>query len=156
MALRERFHLRFTIYARPGHASELRTRADPHSRFDSIAAGVIAISLSADGGHTRDFYGAYDPLDCPKQKCLTHLLREIKNESEKDEAFAGDAWVVTLMAWCKKAIAHKKKWKTLDDAKYEPAASRLGDRLDELIRIDPAHALASWLPVRIDRAPRRT
>jgi len=25
-----------------------------------------------------DFYGAYDGLDCQKQRCLTHLLREIK------------------------------------------------------------------------------
>ena len=27
-----------------------------------------------------DFYAAYDGMDCPQQKCLIHLLREINNE----------------------------------------------------------------------------
>jgi len=86
-----------------------------------------------------DFYGAYDGLDCQKQRCLTHLLREIKEQSEKDRSFADDAWVLRLRKWCKDAMAHKKKWKVLSDPKYELGASRIEDRLDELIKIEPEH-----------------
>jgi transposase len=31
-----------------------------------------------DGVLTTDFYGAYNAIDCPKQKCWTHLLRELR------------------------------------------------------------------------------
>jgi hypothetical protein len=103
------------------------------------------------GTLVSDFYGAYDQLDCPKQKCLTHLLREIKEEGEKDEVFAGDAWVMKLRKWCKDAMAQKKKWKQPSDPKYERGASRLEDRLDELIRIEPGHVEAKRLSKRLKK-----
>jgi transposase len=96
-----------------------------------------------------DFYGAYDGLDCEKQRCLTHLLREIKEQGEKDQLFAEDAWVMRLKKWCKDGIAHKKKWKTLSDPKYELGASRIEDRLDELIKIEPGHLQAKRLLKRL-------
>jgi predicted RecB family nuclease len=37
-----------------------------------------------------DFYGAYESLDCPKQKCLIHLMRDLNNDLLKspfDEEF---------------------------------------------------------------------
>lgn len=39
-----------------------------------------------------DFYGAYDSLACPKQKCLVHLMRDLNNDllrSPFDEDFKG-------------------------------------------------------------------
>jgi transposase len=98
-----------------------------------------------------DFYGAYDRLECEKQRCLTHLLREIRQQGEKDQAFADDAWVMRLKKWCKDAMAHKKKWKVLSDPKYELGASRIEDRLDELITIEPEHLQAKRLLKRLKK-----
>lgn len=98
-----------------------------------------------------DFYGAYDGLECEKQRCLTHLLREIKQQGEKDQVFADDTWVVRLKKWCKNAMAHKKKWKVLSDPKYELGASRIEDRLDELIKIEPDHLQAKRLSKRLKK-----
>jgi len=39
-----------------------------------------------------DFYGAYDSLACPQQKCLVHLMRDLNNDllrSPFDEEFKG-------------------------------------------------------------------
>jgi transposase len=96
-----------------------------------------------------DFYGAYDGLDCEKQRCLTHLLREIKQQGEKDQAFAQDRWVVRLKRWCKNAMAHKKTWKVLQRPKYERVARRIEDRLDELIKIEPDHVQGKRLLKRL-------
>jgi transposase len=98
-----------------------------------------------------DFYGAYDGLDCEKQRCLTHLLREIKEQGEKDQRFADDAWVVRLKKWCKDAMSHKKKWEVLSDPKYELGASRIEDRLDELIQIESEHLQAKRLLKRLKK-----
>lgn len=98
-----------------------------------------------------DFYSAYDGLDCDKQRCLTHLLREIKELGEGDESFASDPWAMKLKKWCKDGIAHKKKWKSLSDPKYEMGASRLEDRLDGLVKLNPAHAEAKRLHKRVKK-----
>lgn len=118
-----------------------------NSRGSKVVRDVLGEAFT--GTLVSDFYSAYNEADCPKQKCLTHLLRELKEESEKDESFAKDAWATKLKAWCKKAIEHKKKWKMLGDAKYELGASRLEDRLDELIRTEPSHAEAKRLGKRL-------
>lgn len=102
-----------------------------------------------DGKLVCDFYGAYDGVDCDKQRCLTHLLREVKEQGEKDESFAIDAWAMKLKKWCKDAIAHKKKWRTLSDPKYEMGASRIEDRLDGLTKVEPEHAEAKRLRKRL-------
>jgi len=43
--------------------------------------GEIAHKLLADfkGVLVSDFYTAYDSIDCPQQKCLIHLIRDVKN-----------------------------------------------------------------------------
>lgn len=110
------------------------------SRGGKVVKEILGEAFT--GTLVSDFYSAYDQLDCPKQKCLTHLLRELKNEGGKDESFAGEEWVIRLRKWCKRAIEHKRKWKKPGDAKYEMGASRLEDRLDELIRIEPVHVEA--------------
>lgn len=105
-----------------------------------------------DGTVVCDFYRAYDKLKCPKQRCLTHLLREIRDTSAKaGPAFADDPWVVKLKRWCQDGIALKKKWKVLPDPKYEMRASRIEDRLDALMKTQPSHADARRLRKRIER-----
>src|SRR5438132_13827697 len=91
------------------------------SRGSKVISDILGEAFG--GKVVCDFYGAYDGLDCQKQRCLTHLLREIKQQGEKDREFADDAWVKRLKKWCKEAMAHKKKWRVLQRPKYELVAS---------------------------------
>jgi hypothetical protein len=48
---------------------------------DTREADVLQITLAGfKGVLVSDFYAAYDSLDCPQQKCLTHLLRDLNEE----------------------------------------------------------------------------
>ena len=119
------------------------------SRGRQVVTDVLGEAFG--GKLVCDFYGAYDGVECDKQRCLTHLLRELKELGEKDESFAADPWAVKLKKWCKDAIAHKKKWKVLADPEYEMGASRIEDRLDGLVKLDPAHGEAGRLHKRVSK-----
>jgi hypothetical protein len=119
------------------------------SRGRKVVTDVLGEAFG--GKLVCDFYGAYDGVDCDKQRCLTHLLREIKELGDKDASFAADPWALKLKKWCKDAIAHKKKWKVLADPEYEVGASRIEDRLDGLVKLDPAHAEARRLHKRVSK-----
>lgn len=105
------------------------------SRGRQVVTDVLGEAFG--GKLVCDFYGAYDGVECDKQRCLTRLLRELKELGEKDESFATDPRAMKLKKWCKGAVAHKKKWKILSDPEYELGASRVEDRLDGLIQLDP-------------------
>jgi hypothetical protein len=54
---------------------------------ESREAGTARDVLAGFGGVlVSDFYSGYDSIDCPQQKCLIHLLRDI-NEDVLKEAF---------------------------------------------------------------------
>ena len=50
------------------------------SRGGKVIADLLGESFGSDGKGTlvSDFYGVYDQFDGPQQKCLAHLLRELK------------------------------------------------------------------------------
>lgn len=50
--------------------------------FSDSREGEIAHKLLADfkGVLVSDFYTAYDSVDCPQQKCLIHLMRDLNDE----------------------------------------------------------------------------
>lgn len=105
--------------------------------IDASRGGKVPRKLLGEafnGTTVCDFYAGYDGLAGPKQRCLTHLMREVKELSETDEAFAGCPLSRKLMRWCKDALGHKKRWDELPDPAYELKASRLEGRLDELMR----------------------
>jgi hypothetical protein len=64
--------------------------------FASPEVAVYVYSPSRDGDSLRatlagfrgvlvsDFYAAYDTLDCPQQKCLVHLLRDLNDDLAKN------------------------------------------------------------------------
>ncbi|MGH7786872.1 MAG: IS66 family transposase [Candidatus Binatia bacterium] len=104
---------------------------------DASRGGKVPLRLlgKAFGGTTVcDFYSAYNALGGEKQRCLTHLMREVRELKEADTTFAACPLSRRLMRWCKEALRLKKQWKTLDDDRYELCASRLEDRLDALAR----------------------
>jgi hypothetical protein len=121
---------------------------------DASRGGKVALKLlgKAFGGTViADFYGGYDRLAAPKQRCLTHLLREVKELTEKDTTFAACPLSRKLSRWCKEALRLKKRWGELPDASYKIKAQRLEDRLDQVARIDSDHADARRLCKRLTR-----
>lgn len=121
---------------------------------DASRGGKVPLKLlgKAFGGTTVcDFYGAYNALNGKKQRCLTHLMREVRELTEADTTFAACPLSRRLMRWCKEALRLKKQWTTLDDNRYELCASRLEDRLDGLAHAEWDHPDAKRLGVRLTR-----
>jgi len=98
-----------------------------------------------------DFYSAYNQLHAPKQRCLTHLMREVKDLAKEDPTFADCPLSRKLLAWCKEALRLKKRWQELPGTHYEMKASRLEDRLDTLMRSEQTHPDAKRLSKRLLR-----
>ena len=121
---------------------------------DESRGGKVPLKLlgKAFGGTViADFYGAYDRLNGDKQRCLTHLIREVKETGENDPSFADCPLSRKLLRWCSDALRLKKRWSDLDHAKYEIKASRLEDRLDVLMKMTFEHADAQRLRKRLVR-----
>lgn len=121
---------------------------------DQSRGGKVPLKLlgKAFGGTViADFYGAYDQLNAPKQRCLTHLMREIKETAEKSQGFADTPLSRRLLRWCREALRLKKQWNELDQFSYEIKASRLENRLDAIVQIKPEHADARRLCKRLRR-----
>lgn len=121
---------------------------------DESRGGKVPLKLlgKAFGGTViADFYAAYDRLKGGKQRCLVHLIREVKETAEQDPSFADCPLSRKLLRWCKEALRLKKRWNELSDGQYEMKASRLEDRLDGLIRMKFDHADARRLCKRLSR-----
>jgi hypothetical protein len=104
-----------------------------------------------DGTVVADFYGAYDGLIGPKQRCLAHLMREIRDLNAEDESLADCPLLSRLMRWCKQALRLKKQWPELADRAYDQKASALERRLDALMEIKPEHEESKRLAKRLVR-----
>jgi len=95
-----------------------------------------------DGTLSCDFYAAYDRPDCPKQRCLAHLLRELDEAARDSPAFAAGPFGRQCKRLAKDMLALKRRWDELDDRTYTRRACRLEDRLDRL----PAETEATTTP----------
>jgi hypothetical protein len=127
----------FTLY----HVDESRGGKVPLKLLGKAFGGTISC----------DFYSAYDRVNGHKQRCLAHLMRETRELGEKDKSFADTPLSRKLLRWCREALRLKKRWSELPDARYEMKASRLEDRLDALVRLEPEHADAKRLCKRLKR-----
>jgi hypothetical protein len=121
---------------------------------DESRGGKVPLTLlgKAFGGTViADFYGAYDQLNGNKQRCLTHLMRELKETGEKSPGFADTPLARKLLRWCREALRLKKRWGELDNSSYEMKASRLEDRLDAIVHIKSEHPETQRLSKRLTR-----
>lgn len=79
-----------------------------------------------------DFYAVYDRFDGPQQKCLTHLLRELRDTTAGREELASHEFFKR----CKRLIQQMLKLKTrrqeLPKAEYAHRVGLLEKRLDQL------------------------
>jgi len=78
------------------HADETKISIDNHNAYVWVFANHDAVSYvyadSREGGMVQellrnfkgvlvsDFYSAYDSIDCPQQKCLVHLIRDLNDD----------------------------------------------------------------------------
>jgi transposase len=86
------------------------------------------------GVFVSDFWYAYNVLSCAKQKCLAHLLRELKQvEQYKDHRGDWPRFAKLLKRLIRDAIRLRKQKEELDVAVYSRRCERLAGRLQVLL-----------------------
>jgi transposase len=121
---------------------------------DQSRGGKVPLKLlgkSFDGTLSSDFYSAYDKLPGKKQRCLAHLMRELRELGEADQSFADCPLSRKLMRWCRQALGLKKQWDQLKGPEYGRKASKLEDRLEKLAAEKWEHPDAQRLGKRLSR-----
>jgi transposase len=96
-----------------------------------------------DGTLSCDFYAAYNRLDCPKQRCNTHLLRELDETARDHPAFAAGTFYRRCKRLVKDMLRLKRRWDQLNDECYTRQACRMEDRLDQLLLLAQTEAAAA-------------
>ena len=131
-------HADETHWRTAGHNRWLWTVCDPrHTLYhvDESRGGKVIRGLlgSAFGGTlVSDFYSAYNTVDCPQQKCLAHLLTELKETANRSPPFARGRFYRRCRRLAKDLLHHKTRWDELDDATYTRLGHRLEQRLGNL------------------------
>jgi transposase len=89
-----------------------------------------------------DFYCGYSKLSARKQKCLVHLLRELKEASIKSPAFAKGSFCRRLKRLLKEMLLLKKNKPDMEVQEYQRRGKHMEGRLKELAqqRWDEPHA----------------
>ena len=94
---------------------------------------IIQLLGKAFGGTlVSDFYSAYGKVNCNKQKCLAHLLRELAESAEKYPAFAGTSFFSNARRLIKRMLCLKQQWEALGDKRYMQRARYLERQLKQL------------------------
>ena len=92
-----------------------------------------------EGVLVTDFYAAYGRLEADKQKCLTHLLRELFTLRKELPQAAVDAFIQPVMTLFQDALALAKQRDVLDATAFDSRRQHMEDRLDTLILSKPTH-----------------
>ena len=100
-------------------------------RSGKVIQGLLGKAFG--GTLVSDFFSAYGTLDCAKQKCLAHLLRELVESAAAAPAFAAGAFYREAKRLIKAMLRLKARWDALTDARYTSAACGLETRLDRLL-----------------------
>jgi transposase len=100
------------------------------SRSGKVIAGLLGEAFG--GTLVSDFYAAYDQFDCRQQKCLTHLLRELRDTVAKRPALAEHVFFKRCKAVAQAMLRLKKNRKRLSKTAYERQVKGLETRLKKL------------------------
>jgi len=119
------------------------------SRGQKVVAELLGETFA--GTLVSDFYGGYGKVDCGKQKCLVHLLRELKQTAEKHPAFAAGRFYPRCVRLVKQMLLLKKKKPALEVKVFEAKVRRLERRVKELIDASPKELQALRLTKRLKR-----
>jgi len=103
---------------------------DRHRSRDVI---VRVLGTSFSGTLVSDFYAAYNGLDCAKQRCLVHLLRELAKLREELPWQSVRAFIQPLMTLLQDAIQLGKDRDRLSATAFRQARQDILDRFDDLL-----------------------
>jgi hypothetical protein len=122
-----------------GYVWTIATPTQTLYHIDPSRGGAVIQELlgKAFGGTlVSDFYSAYSTMDCKKQKCLVHLLRELTETSEKSPEFSASTFHRKTKRLIKEMLLLKGKWDQLSAEQYTSRVCRLEDRLKQLADAD--------------------
>ncbi len=94
---------------------------------------VRALGATFSGTLVSDFYAAYNGLECRKQRCLVHLLRELAKLREELPWQSVRAFIQPLIDLFRDAIELGKGREKLSDEAFDRAHQAILDRFDDLI-----------------------
>lgn len=94
---------------------------------------VRALGESFSGTLVSDFYAAYNGLDCPKQRCLAHLLRELAKLRENLPAPSVRAFIQPLITLFQDAIQLGQDRDRFSRSAFLRARQAIHDRFDDLL-----------------------
>jgi transposase len=103
---------------------------DKHRSRDVI---VRVLGASFAGTLVSDFYAAYNGLDCAKQRCLVHLLRELAKLREEIPWQSVRSFIQPLMTLLQDAIQLGKERQQYTKAAFAEARAAILNRFDDLI-----------------------
>jgi hypothetical protein len=103
---------------------------DRHRSRDVI---VRVLGESFAGTLVSDFYAAYHGLDCPKQRCLVHLLRELAKLRDELPGPSVRAFIQPLLTLFQDAIALGKERDQRSRKDFAQACQAIQDRFDALL-----------------------
>jgi len=99
-----------------------------------------ALGDSIPGVLVTDFYAAYSRIDCRKQKCLVHLLRDLYELRDELSRHHVKKYIEPLIVLLTDAIALSKKRETMSERKYRAECAKIESRLEEIIWQKPKQA----------------
>jgi hypothetical protein len=102
-------------------------------RHRSRAVILRVLGESFSGTLVSDFYAAYNGLDCAKQRCLVHLLRELAKLREALPKPSVRAFIQPLIELFQDALQLGKEREQLRAEAFAQARQRLYDRFDDLM-----------------------
>ena len=117
----------------------LSTPTQTAYHIDKSRGGKVIRKLlgKAFGGTlVSDFYSAYSTMNCKKQKCLVHLLRELAQTADQAPAFASGEFFRKTKRLIKEMLLLKGRWNEMDRTHYTQRVRKLEDRLERLAKAD--------------------
>lgn len=105
------------------------------SRGQKVAGALLGENFT--GTLISDFYSGYSRIACPKQKCLVHLMRELKETAQKHPAFAQGAFHSRCRRLVQEMLLLRKKKETLPREAFEKKVRKTERRVVELARGSP-------------------
>lgn len=102
---------------------------DP-SRGGKVIAKLLGEAFG--GTLVSDFYAVYDQFDCPQQKCLTHLLRELRDAVTQQPDLAKHAFFRDCKSLAQSMLRLKKEHRKLKAVAYQRRVQGLETRLANL------------------------
>jgi transposase len=120
-----------------------------HSRSAKVIVELLGKAFGHDGQTlVSDFYSVYDQFDAPQQKCLVHLLRELRDTIARDPPLEKHEFFMRCKRLVQDMLRLKKRREQLPPAAYQQKVKQIEARLSTL-------AQGSWPEPEVKRLVKR-